>query len=304
MPSLASKNPAGGTGLSGRELSAIALMISIPVIGLDQFLRTSSGRFSAQPYVQVEHWLTDSLIMLPLFAIGVWAGDRIASLARLGTARRADVLKRALVITLFAAVAQVPAWLVVNKSDNPVTAQPLVPPQARDSGDVYWVAPWVVITLVFVCLAPAAVWAARTIGRGITSRVTLSRPGTTRLPRGTATLAQAALLAPLLATAALGAWALHQAAVRAYASQVYYTSAPAALTRHALSAARGASRPNGTPVTAAPFAFVYQAAHALQDGLAGQAAGLPVAVIALLRVTRGLDGSNQHQPADTEGGVR
>jgi hypothetical protein len=286
MPSLTWRNPAAGPGLNGREISVMALMISFPVIGLDQILRTASGRFSAQPYGQVEHWVTDSLIMLPLFAVGVWAGDRIADLAGVHTARRADLLKRALVITVFAALAQVPAWFVVDKSDNPVTAQPLVAPYAHDSGDVYWVAPWVVIALVCVCLVPVAVWVARAVGRRITSRVTA---------RVAAAGAQVALIVPLLAVAVLGAWALHQAAVHAYASQVYYTTASPAVTRdsHVFSAAD----------VAAPFAFVYQAAHALQDGLAGQAAGLPVAVIALLRVARGPDNRNRHQPADTEGGI-
>jgi hypothetical protein len=273
----------------------MAVMISFPVIGLDQFLRTSSGRFSAQPYVQVEHWVTDSLIMLPLFAVGVWAGDRIASVTGVGSggdgdaARRADLVKRALLCTLFAALAQAPAWFVVDKSDNPVTAQPLVAPQAHDGGDVYWVAPWVVITLVCVCLAPVAVWVARTVASRITSRGTAGRVAEGRVA---AAVAQAALIVPLLAVTVLAAWALHQAAARAYASQVYFTTASTVVTRgsHPFSAAGN---------TAAPFAFGYQAAHALQDGLAGQAAGLPVAVIALLRVARRPDDRNQHQPADT-----
>jgi hypothetical protein len=282
-------------------------MISFPVVGLDLFLRTASGRFSAQPYAQLGSWITDSLMMLPLFAIGVWAGDRIASVAGLGTARRADVLKRAVTVTLFAALAQVPVWFLVNKYDNPATAQPLVAPQAHDSGDVYWVAPWVVPTLVCACLVPAAVWAARAIGRGITTRTATTRtaagsPGTRAPwpPRAAAVLTYAGLLVPLLAVAALFAWALHQAAGHAYASQVYYTSAPPAVPRHShvFSAAREA-RSVSSRVTAAPFALAYQAAHALQDGLAGQAAGLPVVVIALLRVARGSQNRNQSQPTDT-----
>lgn len=304
MPPSTWRNSARDCWLGGREITALALMVSFPVMALDLFLRTTSGKFSAQPYVQVGHWLTDSLVMLPLFAVGVWAGDRIACLAGLGTGRRPDVLKRALLITLLAAVAQVPAWFVVNKSDNPATAQPLVPPFAHDSGDVYWVAPWVVIALVCVCLAPVAIWAARTAGRGFPSRVAVRRPGPS-LPRG-AGVARGALLVLLLAATPVLAWVLHQAADRAYGSQVYYTSATTVVTRHSAvlsAAARMARRPASSPVTAAPYAVVYQAAHALQDGLAGQAAGLPVVVIGLLRITRGLDGRNQHHPEDTKGGV-
>jgi hypothetical protein len=319
MPSLARKN-AVRLGLSGRQISVIALAISFPVIGLDLVLRTAPGRLSTQPYELAGRWLTDSLIMLPLFAIGVWAADLITGLAGLGTSRRADLLQRALAITLLAAVTQVPAWFVVNKSANPVTAQPLVPPQAHDGGDVYWVPPWVIIALVCVCLATAGGWfarvaaraaarvAARTVGRNVgrgrINRVLLSRTWS-RHPRAAATLTNAALLVPLLAVAVLLAWALHQAAQRAYASQVYYTSAPAAVTRHSrvLPAAHQVSRPKTSPVTAAPFAYLYQAAHALQDGLAGQAAGLPAAVIALQRVTRRPDDPNQHQPEEAQGGV-
>ncbi len=297
IPYWARRNSAATWGLGGREITVLALMISFPVIGLDQFLRATSGNLSAQPYVQAGQWLTDSLIALPLFAIGVWAGDRIAALAGLGGARRADVLKRAVLVTLLAALAQVPAWFLINKSDDPVTAQPLIAPQAHDSGDVYWVAPWVIIALVCVCLAPAAIWAASAIGRGITGRAAVRSPGA-RPPRARPAVAHAVLLVPLLAVAVLLAWALHQAASRAYASQVYYTSAPPVVS-HVLAAARQARRPAGSLVTAAPFAFIYQAAHALQDGLAGQAAGLPVAVIALLRFSRGMDSRNQHQPTDT-----
>jgi hypothetical protein len=39
-------------------------------------------------------------------------------------------------------------------------------------------------------------------------------------------------------------------------------------------------------VTSAPFALAYQVAHALQDGLAGQAIGYPMAVIAVWGVHR------------------
>lgn len=304
MPSSTWMNSASADRLSGREITIMALIVSFPVIGLDQFLRTSSGRFYAQPYVQVEHWLADALVVVPLFVIGIWAGDWIAGRAGLCTGRRADVLKRALLITLLAALAQVPAWFAVNRSDNPMTAQPVIAPQAHDSGDVYWVAPWVVIALVCVCLVPAAVWTARAIGRAVTRRVAPGEPGTGRPRRATATaIARGALLVLLVAAAPVLAVVLHQAAERAYASQVYYNAASAVTGHSHVLAARQARPTASSAVTAAPFAFVYQGAHALQDGLAGQAAGLPAAVIALLWVTRGRNSTNQHHPADSQGGV-
>ena len=289
--------------INGRETINLALLLSFPVIGLDQFLRTPSASFSVQPAVQVLHWVADSLMAAPLFAVAVWAGDRIAGRAGIGSdgigsdgisARRGDVLKRLLLITLLAALALTPAWLGIDRSDDPVRAQPLVFPHAQDSGDVYWVPGWVVAALVCVCLGPAAAWA----GRSLTRRMA------NRLPGGPRAVARAAVPVLLVAAVPLFAWFLHQAAARAYASQVYYTTAQNAPARsHALAQAADAARlPVSAPVTAAPHAFAYQAAHALQDGLAGQAAGLPVAVIALSRGTRS---SRRKQPltAPQKGGA-
>jgi hypothetical protein len=120
-----------------------------------------------------------------------------------------------------------------------------------------------------------------------------------------------ALLVPLAAVPA-AAWLLHQAAGRAYSSRVYYatsTSFAAPVRSDALAAATRADRSHPSPavtaaswtqarVNSAPYAFAYQAAHALQDGLAGQVAGLPVAAVVLLRGTRRPDNRHQHQPAD------
>jgi hypothetical protein len=268
MRSFAWRNPAEAA-MSGHDVIVLALLISFPVIGLDLFLRTTPAQLAARPAPVIEYWVTDSLMALPLFAAGVWAGDRIAGLAGLGTAGRRDVLKRALVITLAAALALTPVWFVLDKMDNPARAQPAVAPAPRGGVDVYWAGTWVILALVCACLIPAAFWAGRGIGGGIGRLV----------PRRAAAVTRTAAPALLVAVVPVLAWLLHQAAEQAYASQVYYASAA------------------GTPVTAAPFAFAYQIAHALQDGLAGQAAGLPVAAIVLLRGIRGPHGRNQ--PTET-----
>ncbi len=282
MLSLAREHSIKSTVLNGQDILVMALLISFPVIGLDQFLRISPSRLSEQPAVQIQNWLADSLLALPLFAAAIWAGDWIARRAGLGTSRAVDAVKRAVVVTVAAALALAPVWFWIDRSDNPVTAQPLVFPHAQDSGDVYWVPSWVILTLVCVCLAPATAW----LGWSLTRRL---RP---RLPR-------VAVLVPLLAAAPVLAWLLHQASGHAYASQLYYTSAQAAPARpHALAKAASEARAPSAPVTAAPDAFADQAAHALQDGLAGQAIGLPVAAIVLLRGTRRPDSRNQHHLAD------
>ena len=269
MRALACRNSVDRVMLDGHSIVTAALLISFPVIGLDQFLRTAAARFPADPPAAVGHWLTDSLIALPLFAASVWAADRVAGRAGLGIAGRADLVRRALLIALFAALAMAPVWFVLNQLDNPVLAQPLVFPHAQDSGDVYSVAPAVIIALACVCLIPAAAWAG------------------SALTRGAAVATRTAVLLVAVAAGLAFACLLHQAAVRGYPSQVYYAPAnpPGA-------AAPGAAAPD----TAAPYAFAYQAAHALQDGLAGQAAGLPVAAVALLWVTRRRAAKTETQP--------
>jgi hypothetical protein len=279
----------------GRHVLRLAPVLSFPVIGLDQFLRTTPGQLSAQPAVQAEHWVTASLMTLPLFAIGIWAGDWIANRAGLGLGRRPDILKRALVIVLLVAVALIPLWFERNKVDGLAQAQALVTPHSHGSVDVYWAGPGVIVALVCVCLGPAAIWAGRSIARGLAMR----------LPHGAAAFAAASVLVLFVAAAPAAAWLLHQAAQNAYASQVDYTSALLSVRVHSHAFFGGGhGRPGlpgapGAPVTAAPFAFAHQIAHAFQDGLAGQAAGFPAAVMALLWGTRGLRGRDRHQQVDT-----
>jgi hypothetical protein len=247
-------------------------MVSVPTIGLDQFLRISPTSFP------VQHWITDSLMTLPLFAAGCWAGDRVACRTGSGTENRSEIVKRPIVISLFCALLLAPAWFAINKTDNPVTAQPLVFPHASDSGDVYLVPPGVIVALVCVSLVPTAFW----LGRAITRAACRTRAaGQVRLTAAPVRYLLASA-APLLLAAAvpLLAWLLYRTAGQAYASQVYCASSPPVAARHT------AAVPAAARIAAAPFAVGYQIAHALQDGLAGQAAGLPAAALALLITAR------------------
>jgi hypothetical protein len=256
--------------LDGRLVVVLALWLSFPVIGLDQFLRTPPAHISDQPATVIGHWLADSMMALPLFAIGILVADWISRRMRLGRGR-ADAAKRALLVTATCAVVLAPAWFQVDRTDNPVTAQPLVFPQARDSGDVYWVASGVIIALASASLVPLAAWAG----------VRLARAMATRSPVRAATIARVALIAVLVAAVPLLAWLLHRAAVRAYASRVYETSSPQSVRPRPHQVHSTPSPTPSQPQVAAPNAFGYQAAHALQDGLVGQAAGLPVALVVL-----------------------
>jgi hypothetical protein len=281
----------------GQDLLPLAVLISLPVTGLCQVLRTTPGQLSADPAAAAGHWVTGSLITLPLFAAGVWAGDYAASRAGIGLVKLSDICKRALLIVLLVAVVLIPLWFERNKVDTVAQAQALVTPHSHGSVDVYWVGPGVIVALVSVCLAPAAVWA----GRGIAGRLSAA------LPRGGRPLARVSvrlllLSLPLLLVAFVpaAAWWLQHTAQHAYASQVDNTGALLAAHIHShafFGAGHGSRALTGPPVTAAPFAFAYQLAHALQDGLAGQAAGFPAAVIALLWGTRGMRGHGRYQQA-------
>jgi hypothetical protein len=274
----------------------LALIVSFPVIGLSQFLRTTPEQLSAHPVMQVTQWVTNSLMILPLFAAGVWAGDWVADQVGLGRTHSLEVCKRALVTALLVALALMPLWYERNKVDAQARAQALVSPHSAGSADVYWVRPGVVVALVCVCLVPVAAWAGRSITRRLWAR----------LPRFAGTFARGSVAMLLIAAVPALAWLLDQAAQRAYASQVSYTSASALLSIHGHHTLprdrRGPHLPAEPPVTAAPFAFAYQAAHALQDGLAGQAVGFPVAVAALLCDARREPGHGRHRMQSHERG--
>lgn len=266
-------------------------MVSLPTMALDQLLRTPLASLTGQPALQAQHWITDSLMALPLFAAACWAGDLVVSRMAFDGGNFAEVIKRPLIISLFCALFLVPVWFVINKAVTPAAVHPHVAPHASDTGDVYSVPPGVIIALVCVCLAPAAFWLGRALTRAA-HRAAVSGPqqAASEPQLGAASTRRwPGIAVPLLLAAAMPVlgWLLYATAVRAYASQVYYAGSPSAVGRHMLATAATAH------VVTAPFAVGYQIAHAVQDGLAGQAAGLPALALALLiparRAARGRD---------------
>jgi MFS family permease len=291
--------------INGHDTIKLAVLLSFPVTGLDQFLHTPLAWISADPMLQAQHWITNSLMLVPLFAIGAWAGewiaDRIAD--RTGSV---TIVRRALVISLCAGVALAPVWFERNKSDDLASTQALTTPRSQGSIDVYSVSPKVIVALSSVCLVAIAIWAGSTLGDRIagdrTASETESETGSESGSETRSRLARASVLALLVCTAPVLAWLLQRVSQQAYASQVDYTRAllsvparsHALLAGHAglaghvshagLAGHAGVPR---MPVTAAPFSSVYSVAHAFQDGLADQAAGLPVAAMTLLYLRRG-----------------
>jgi hypothetical protein len=268
----------------------MALVLSFSVIGLEQFLYTAPVQFQASPGSEVLRWATDALIALPLFALGVWAGQWIASRRGIGLASGPDVARRAVLIAVSVAIAMVPGWFAHNWLNSLTQSEPLVPAHVhgkRIGANVHWVSDPVVFALLLVPLLALAGWGGYLIAR----RLSFRRLGRLRVPRAADIAVRASLIAAGLAAAPAVAWVLQKGADLSNSAQVYYTSALLSVHVHShvlFQNGRIVPLPKGPPITPAPYAFAYQVAHAFQDGIAGQAIGLPVAALALLWVARRL----------------
>jgi hypothetical protein len=262
----------------------MSIALSFTVIGLEQFLYTAPAQFQESPGSSILLWACDSLIALPLFALGIWGGHRIARWRGIGMARRADLLRRALLTAAAVAVVLVPGWFAHNWLDKLTQAEPLVPVHVHGKvigANLHWVSDPVILALMAVPLLALAGWG----GYLIAARARLP------LPRTADIAARAALAVAVIAAAPATAWILQKAADRSNSAQVYNTSALLSIHVHShvrFGDGRVIPLPKGPPVTSAPYAFAYQVAHAFQDALAGLAIGLPVALIALFWIARRL----------------
>lgn len=96
----------------------VALVIVFPVIGLEQFLHTTPLEFQRQPVYEALHWLSDSLLALPLAALAVWLGDWFATRLGIGASHVSDVFTRACIIALVLAVLLVPGEALHEQVDQ------------------------------------------------------------------------------------------------------------------------------------------------------------------------------------------
>jgi len=96
----------------------VALIIVFPVIGLEQFLHTTPFEFQRQPMYEALHWLSDSLLALPLAALAVWVGNWLATRLGLGISSISDVFTRACMIALVLAVLLVPGEALHQQVDQ------------------------------------------------------------------------------------------------------------------------------------------------------------------------------------------
>jgi len=120
----------------------LALLLVFPTIGLEQLLHTSNQALTSLPLYEALHWLSDSLLALPLAIVAVWGGRRLAGRLGLGSATLSDLVARAVVIAGLFAVTLVPGAALHEVADRLTHAHatlsvhnhvPIVPPQSTDA---------------------------------------------------------------------------------------------------------------------------------------------------------------------------
>ena len=267
----------GGTlGRSG--VLSVALFLALPAIAFEQFLHTAPAAQAGSPGYESLYWLSDALFALPLAAAAVWVGGRIADRWGFGWSAW-GVFARVGLISLAFALLLIPGWFLHDDLDGLAHTAAAASAHGGHSGhfhggsdEVHWASDAVFRVLVLVPLAAGALWGGERIGR----RMARGRGRAARLR------VRAGVIAALLAGALMSAWFLEVAADAADSGRVSYANALGsshARPRVAYSH-DGFAMPYLGPISAtaanADGSPAASLAHALRDGLAGQAVGLPV----------------------------
>jgi hypothetical protein len=88
-------------------------LLAFSVVGFEQVLHTTSGL----ALYQAMHWISDSLLALPLATLAVWLGSVLANWRGIGRRRTADLMTRAMIIALIFAVLLIPGGLIHEQID-------------------------------------------------------------------------------------------------------------------------------------------------------------------------------------------
>jgi hypothetical protein len=101
--------PAAGTD----RYSLMGGLLAFSVVGFEQVLHTTSGL----ALYQLMHWVSDSLLALPLAIVAVWLGTVVAHWRGIGRRRTADLMTRAMIIAVIFAVLLIPGGLIHEQVD-------------------------------------------------------------------------------------------------------------------------------------------------------------------------------------------
>jgi len=93
----------------------MAAVLVFGVIGFEQVLHTGSD---GPPLYQALHWVSDSLLALPLGFLAIWLGTRVAAWQRLAPYRRSSSLARACCIAIVFAVLLIPGSIAHDQIDT------------------------------------------------------------------------------------------------------------------------------------------------------------------------------------------
>jgi hypothetical protein len=102
----------------GGQTLRLALLLALPVIGVEQLVHTDRPTLAALPLYQALHWLSDSLLALPLAAVAVWGGQRLATRLGLRAETPPGIVGRAGLIALLFAVVLVPGTALHDAADR------------------------------------------------------------------------------------------------------------------------------------------------------------------------------------------
>ena len=102
----------------GGHTLRLALLLALPVIGVEQLVHTERATLAALPLYQVLHWFSDSLLALPRAAVAVWGGQRLATRLGLGAWTHAAIVGRACLIAILFALVLVPGTALHDAADR------------------------------------------------------------------------------------------------------------------------------------------------------------------------------------------
>jgi hypothetical protein len=104
----------------------LASLLAFPTIGVEQLVHTDRPMLVALPLYQALHWLSDSLLALPLAAVAVWGGQRLAARLGLGASTPAAIAGRTCLIAVLFALVLVPGAALHEGADRLTHAHALV----------------------------------------------------------------------------------------------------------------------------------------------------------------------------------